>query len=166
MLQSFSLHYLHHDTLVVRQLPGVQSGFLTLYSTIMALPTTKAHTVLTRQQYRLNNAYMRRMRNGAWLALLFFIIISTSYYLVCLRFVHSVILGLLELTTSDHTEQHLVANRSRVSSSETLGRRLACWGEETSHPSSRQHPRCQPMQSSCQCCSIGLPSSSDSELER
>jgi hypothetical protein len=48
----------------------------------MALPTTKAHPVLTRQQYRLNNAYMRCMRNGTWLVLLVFLIISTSYYLV------------------------------------------------------------------------------------
>jgi hypothetical protein len=48
----------------------------------MALPTTKVHPVLTRQQYRLNNAYTRWMRNGTWLILMMFLITSTSYYLV------------------------------------------------------------------------------------
>jgi len=48
----------------------------------MALQTTKAQGVSTRQQYRLNNAYMRRMKNGTWLVLFLFIVIATSYYLV------------------------------------------------------------------------------------
>lgn len=69
----------------------------------MALPTNKAHPVLTRQQYRLNNAYMRCMRNGTWLLLLLFLIITTSYYSVP-HLVHHTISEHLELTISDPTQ--------------------------------------------------------------
>jgi hypothetical protein len=75
----------------------------------MALPWTKAHPVLTRQQYRLNNAYMRCMRNGTWLVLLLFLVVSTSYYLIW-HLVHHTISEHLELTMSDPTQQCLAAN--------------------------------------------------------
>lgn len=94
-----------HDTTFPRLQRGSvlcqESGLSALYRT-MALPTTKAHPVLTRQQYRLNNAYMRCMRNGTWLVLLLFLIISTSYYLVQ-HVIHYTISEHLELTIPDPT---------------------------------------------------------------